>query len=139
MKRAERQPMWSAEAQRIPAYQATGLLTAGFAGESPQEAKIRDGGYPPVSLARDAPVLAFWADFFGTQPGDRLTMRIEGPDGTRIRDGQYVFDRWSAARTRWAGTAMPGSGWPIGMYHGVLSLTRGSIPVVKAERDVEIK
>ncbi|PWC31983.1 M23 family metallopeptidase [Azospirillum sp. TSO22-1] len=134
-----RAPLWGEAARTALAYQATGVLNAGFAGEAPVDAKARDGGYAGAAPGRDAPVLAFWGDLFGGQAGDQLSLRIHGPDGREIKRGTATLPKPLAALFLAVAANRPAAGWPPGTYSGRLSVTRNGAVVADAERRIEIR
>ncbi len=132
-------PLWNEAARQALAYRPTGVLNAGFAAETPNEAKARDGAYDAAAPGRDAPVLAFWAEIFGGQAGDRLELRIRGADGREIQRSSGVVPRPLAALVVATAAKRPAAGWPPGVYRGQFSLTRNGAVAVDAERRVEIR
>lgn len=132
-------PLWSAAAQKTLAYRATGLLGAGFATEVAQHDKAQDGAYADTAPTRDAPVLSFWVELFGAQPGDRLAVRLQGPDGRPLRNAQGGVDRPMAVLFIQAEAPRPSGGWAAGTYRARFTLTRGGSTVADGERQVEIR
>jgi murein DD-endopeptidase MepM/ murein hydrolase activator NlpD len=134
-----RTPLWSEAAGRTLAYQPTGVLHAGFAAEPPVDATARDGGYDGLAPGRDAPVLAFWAELFGGQAGDRLELRISGPDGRDLQRSAGTVPKPLAALFLAATASRPAAGWPPGLYRGQLTLTRKGAVAAEAVRRIEIR
>lgn len=134
-----RAPLWSGAARAVLAYQATGVLNAGFAGEPPVDAKARGGAYGDAAPGRDAPVLAFWGDLFGGQAGDQVSLRLHAPDGREIKRGTATLPKPLAAVFLGVAANRPAAGWPPGTYRGQLSVTRNGAVVAEAERRVEIR
>lgn len=134
-----RAPLWAEAAGRAFAYQPTGVLQAGFAAEAPVDAKARDGGYDGMAPERDAPVLAFWAELFGGQAGDRLELRISGPDGRDLQRSAGTVPKPLAALFLAATATRPATGWPPGLYRGQLTVTRKGSVVAETVRRIEIR
>jgi len=75
-------PLWRPDALAALAYQAGGLLRAGFATETPTLARALDGAYD--AAIADAPALMFWAVAWGLRDGDRESIRLIAPDGRTL-------------------------------------------------------
>ena len=117
------------------AYQAGGLLDAGFAGEVPQFAQIKDGLPDPVTLPSDAGGLVLWGFAFGTRAGDTMAFSIAGPEGWR-HEQVVEFGRAQAQLFRASGRRQPQGGWPKGTYRGSVILSRGD--QVLGEQQLEV-
>jgi hypothetical protein len=133
--------LWSAAAQAALAYQAGGLLRAGFAAEAPKLARALDGEYD--AAASDAPVLVFWAVAWGLREGDRETIRLIAPDGRVLTEGGGALPGNEAQRLRYIGKKRNGAGFPPGRYRGEYRVTRatadGSETVVEVVRVLELR
>ena len=139
--RIDRASLWSPAAQAALAYQAGGLLRAGFAAETPGLARALDGGYD--GTVPDPPVLVFWAVAWGLRGGDRETIRLIAPDGRTLAERGSVLTRNQAQRIRYIGTKPTGAGFPPGRYHGAYRVTRetgdGNVTVVEVVRVLELR
>lgn len=131
--------LWAPAAREALGYRATGLLNAGFATGEPKAETARDGGYDGVRPAPDTPVLGAWAEIFGGQEGDRLNLRVTGPDGRLLHETGGAVPRPLAAL--FVGTAVPkrAGSWPAGTYRVTVRLLRGDRPVVDETRSVELR
>ena len=131
-------PLWSPAAQAALAYQAGGLLRAGFAAKAPGLAGTLDGAYdaPPDT---QAPALVFWAVAWGLREGDRETIRLIGPDGRIRAEASGALPRNQAQWLRYAAHKRPISGFPPGRYRGEYRVTRGGKIVAEAVRVVDLR
>jgi murein DD-endopeptidase MepM/ murein hydrolase activator NlpD len=135
-------PMWSPAAQAALAYQAGGLLRAGFAAEAPKLARALDGDYdvPPTT---QAPALVFWAVAWGLREGDREFFRLIAPDGSALAEGDGALPRNKAQWLRYIGKKRKGAGFPPGRYRGEYRVERategGSETVVEVVRVLELR
>ena len=74
--------LWHEDAR--PSYRAFQVVAVGFAtGRADMESLQRDAASPTV-LSADAPALVLWVITLGIEPGDRLNLRIVGPDGNTV-------------------------------------------------------
>jgi len=69
--------------------------------------------------------LVLWVEIFGVQAGDRIRFRMTGPDGALLFEREVPVERTQARRFAFAGTRMPTGTWPLGVYTGTVTLTRG--------------
>jgi murein DD-endopeptidase MepM/ murein hydrolase activator NlpD len=116
-------PLWRPEALELLAYQGTALYNAGFAGEAPAGEKIIEGAYRRVEFPSDTPALVFWMEAFGVRAGDRLHLRLEGPNGL-VAESEDLLIKDQARRWAFVGRKRPGEAWPSGIYRGDASLRR---------------
>ncbi len=135
-------PLWSPAAQAALAYQAGGLLRAGFAAEAPELARALDGSYdaPPTT---QAPALVFWAVAWGLRAGDRESFRLTAPDGRVLAEGSGALPRNQAQWLRYIGKQRTGAEFPPGRYRGEYRVTRdtegGSEIVAEVVRVLELR
>jgi murein DD-endopeptidase MepM/ murein hydrolase activator NlpD len=136
--------LWAPEVAAALAYRPTGLLTAGFAVEPPEDAAILAGTYDDLaSVPPDAPVLAFWANLYGTQKDDRQSMRIVGPDGTLLAQNTSTLPGPKASWRPWIGVKRKAAAWPPGTYRGLYTIVRrsasgGEETVVDIAREIQV-
>lgn len=116
--------LWAAAQQ----YEAGGLYAAGFADHIPHgtETKEHAGGTERLSI--DAPALVVWGAMFGAARGDRITVRLTGPDGTLLLDQAVAVDGDQAWRVSAIGKKRPPNGWRSGRYDGAITLERPGRP-----------
>ena len=135
--------MWSSAAQTALAYQAGGLLRAGFAAEAPKLARALDGAYDDGPPATQAPALVFWAVAWGLREDDRETIRLIAPDGRVLAEGNGALPRDEAQWLRYIGKKQEAAGFPPGRYRGEYRVERategGSETVVEVVRILELR
>ncbi len=137
--RGPRQGLWREEAMRRLAYQASGVLNAGFASRAPSLRGIERGGYgadPPTARSD----LWFYARMFGLQPGDRQRLRVFGPQERLVME--WTSAPAESAETLWLqpiGRQAPADGWPAGRYRGEFILIRNGAVVLESLAEVEIR
>ncbi len=131
--------LWTDAALEQMAYQATGLLSAGFARQVPQKKKARRGMYGKGPFTSDMPAIVFWVDLFGAQKGDRQVFRIKGPKGRIWVDQQERLDASNVSWFAYAGKRKPASGWPAGQYIGSYQLTRQGKTMVAITRKLTVR
>ncbi len=136
-------PLWSPAARAALAYQAGGLLRAGFAAGVPELARALDGDYDDAAAAVLAPALVFWAVAWGLREGARETIRLIAPDGATLAEGGGNLPRNKAQRLRYIGKKRKAAGFPPGRYRGEYRVTRetggGTQTVVEVVRVLELR
>jgi hypothetical protein len=118
-------PLWNDRALAALAYQASGLLGAGFAAAPPESRRILEGEYQETELPADAPALIFWVEVFGVRSGDREHLRLVAPDGKVLAEHRASLSGNKARQERYVGKRRRGAPWPAGAYRGEYRLTRG--------------
>ena len=107
-----------------PSYRAFQVLAVGFAtGRVDMESLRRDAASPTV-LSADAPALVLWVITLGIEPGDRLHLRIVGPDGNTVFSQERESKRTRIRRLDFGGRRVRGDGWTPGVHIGEVSLVR---------------
>lgn len=104
------------------ALQPGGIISGGFATEVPEFDALKRGQITPPDAA--SPGFVFWAYLFGTRAGDRLELRLTGPDGV-IAENTTTLDRTQAQSFRALGKRLRAAQWPSGPYLGEAILYRG--------------
>jgi len=107
--------------ENIPTPQG-GLLSTGFSAAVPSFEDVKAGTAHVDQLRSDAPIV-IWAYMFGSQPGDRVSLTIDGPNGPLFQS-EDVLDRGQALVFRAGGLNAPPDGWPSGVYNGDAALIR---------------
>jgi hypothetical protein len=103
-------------------YRGFDLFNAGFAGEAPDQERIRNGAYRHHRLPASAGALVLWAEVYGVEKGDRLAFTIIAPDGTEFSANEQVIPKRQACRFGFSGRKRPANGWPPGIYQGRVTL-----------------
>ena len=106
-----------------PVYRPGGLIAAGFAAGVPDYDEIKAGAAGTPDLPADSPALVLWAHAFAARAGDRITLRITGPDGKTAFDTDIPLDRAQAQLFRAAGKRLS-TPLDIGLWHGTATLRR---------------
>lgn len=118
---AETDSLWSAAARRHLAYQPGGVVDIGITNTAPSLAFIRKGG--PVGQASvNSGTLIMWARFFGVMTGDKLNLRLVGPDG-EVFSNASEMKKNRAEEMRYAGRRST-VGWPRGRYRAIATIVR---------------
>ena len=126
--------LWHEDAR--PGYRASQVVAAGFAtGPVDMESLHRDAASPSV-LSADAPALVLWVVTLGIELGDRLSLRVVGPDGETVFSQEKEMERTQIRRLDFGGRKVRGDGWPPGVYIGDVSLVR---PGVRKDGKLEFR
>ncbi len=134
-------PLWRPDVLTDLTYRPAVFYNAGFASEAPKNERIVEGLYRQESFAAEVPALVFWMEAFGVRVGDRLTLRLEGPEGT-IAMSEDTLVKDQARRWAFVGRKRPGAAWPTGLYQGEAILQRetASGPLSwRISRSVEVR
>ncbi len=129
--------LWKPEVLDTLRYIPTGILLAGWANETPDWNKARNGEYP--TPGNDAAALVFWVEVFGVQAGDRQTFEMFGPQGERLLTSKTVIPSNKAIWLGYAGKPRPPQGWAAGAYRAEYRLERNGIPVATTMHHLEIR
>ena len=121
-----------------PAYRPGGIVAAGLAADPPAYASVLAGLPAGDALPADGPALVIWAHLFGTRAGDRVILRITGPDGATVAETTAAIDRTQARSYRYAGRRTPPGGWPAGRYEGVVEHWRDGQMLERAVTSVAL-
>lgn len=109
--------------QTPPPYRPGGVLSVGFADAVPEFDAIKAGRAAAATLRADAPALVVFGYAFGGKAGDRLQLRIDGPDGVLVDETvEIVKDQAQFFR---AVGKKRSANWQPGKYQGTVSLQRG--------------
>ena len=132
--------LWNRQTLAALPYRTGILYNAGFAAEAPNPDEARDGRYLGFAAGTDAPALVLWADAFNVRKGDRIVLRIEGPDGAEILTRDFQIDKDQARRFFYAGTKRKDAAWQPGIYRGEARMLREESKVVsELEARAEIR
>jgi hypothetical protein len=120
--------LWKISVAARLKYLTSGVISSGFAIKKPDITGIEKGLFRKTSATVDAPLLVFWIQMYGLQPGDRYETALTGPGDTVLaRDGKTHAGRHKAQWYSWIGKRRPKSGvWPAGRYTGYYRLMRKS-------------
>ncbi len=118
--------MWSDMAKRELKYIPTFFVNTGFSETKPKgRTDLESGEKKEKVLNPAAPTLFFWSYYIGSQQGDKVSLRITGPDGRKLK--AYNPPRMSKnqiAKNLFVGVKKPPAGWRSGTYRGEITVTR---------------
>ncbi|MFN3645473.1 MAG: M23 family metallopeptidase [Gemmobacter sp.] len=114
------------------AYLPAALTGAGIATDPPDFAQVLAGLPTPDLLQADGPALVVWAVVMGPKAGDRLSLRLTGPQGP-LHEQTVTLDRDQARAFRFSGRRTPAGGWPPGPYRAEIALIRDNRVLDRAE------
>jgi hypothetical protein len=117
-------PLWTDAALAALAYREDAVFDAGFAPGAADSWIARAGGYADFTLAANTPALVFWVDVLGHRAGDRQLVRLLGPDGGALAQGEDTADETRVQWFQFVGLKRPATGWPPGRYRGEYTLVR---------------
>ena len=115
--------LWQDDAGVI--FRPVQISKIGLSGQKIDQNQIDQNGQTGFQGTSDA--LLLWTEIWGTQPGDRLTLKITAPDGTVIVNNTSVLDAIKARYLRYGGIKRKSPTWPQGHYTGLVRLERDGI------------
>ncbi|WP_371156475.1 M23 family metallopeptidase [Jannaschia sp. 2305UL9-9] len=125
--------------QVTPPYEPGGFLSVGLSSAVPPFADIKAGTADADSLPPDAPALVVWAAMFGGQAGDRIALRILGPNGAEVFAHDATLERTQAELFRAAGRRLNATRWRGGTYTGTATLMRDGEILDRIETAIPIR
>jgi len=126
--------LWSPAALPALAYQASGVLLAGFAPESPSREKAEAGAYHASAVEVLSPALVFWVEIFGARQDDHWSLELTAPDGAVLAKNTGQISRNMAIFLPVTGRKRGPPPWPAGTYLGRFRLERQGVVVLEEER-----
>src|SRR5689334_9969714 len=97
--------LWDEAARTALLYQPIAIYNAGFSGAAPNADAIRRGERTAPSSSGAALVL--WADIFGIEQGDRIDLKVTGPDGNPVLEDTRTMEKHFIRRFGFAGKRTP--------------------------------
>ena len=117
--------LWQKDALAQLTGETTALYNAGFSPERPDVKAVRSGHLDGGRLSPKAPALVLWVDMFWVEAGDRLSFRIDGPDGKPLARRDIQVKKTQARRFVFYGKKRKANKmWPAGTYRGKITLVR---------------
>ncbi|WP_299043424.1 M23 family metallopeptidase [uncultured Tateyamaria sp.] len=124
--------------QTPPPYRPGGVLDVGFADGVPNFNDVKAGTAGAGRMPSDAPALVVFGYAFGGKAGDRMQLRIDGPEGTLI-DDEVEIDRNQAQFFRAIGKKRTQANWPTGRYTGTVVLRRGQREISRVQGETIVQ
>ena len=133
----DRNPVWATEAGI--GYSPFVLQSIGFASRPVEKNDLLADASSPENMPRDGEALVLWAQAYGVRPGDRLTLRIDGPAGRILTETTIEIDKMQAYRMIFIGRRTPAAGWSAGLYRGSVTMARaGETGPAEVLREIEV-
>ena len=130
--------LWREEAVEALRYRPSGVLVAGFAGETPDRGRAQRGEYR-AAIDASAPALVFWIEVFGLRGGDVERFEILDPDGKVIARREQPVERNYAVRFSYGGHRRGESAWPAGEYLARYWLERSGRAIARTQVRVSVR
>ena len=129
--------LWTESALQDMPYQATGLLSAGFADQAPKAEKARRRLYSKPQAS--SPAIVFWVDLFGVQKHDEQRFVLYGPEGKKLLENEKVLEKSNVSQFTYAGKRRPSTGWKKGKYKAKYTLRRQGKTQVQVIRKFKLR
>jgi hypothetical protein len=121
-------------ALRAPLKYAGGtIVNYGFAAHEVSFDDIEAGKLHAATLPTQGPLLVLWVVAVGVAPGDRVALRLAGPDGATLAETDLPIDRAQIRIMRLIGKRVPQGGFAAGIYRAELAVTRARDGAVDAK------
>lgn len=130
--------LWQDGAIGGASYARSAIYNAGFSGVTPNVAAIRAGLFNDETLPATAPVIAFWADMFWVEAGDRITMKVLDPDGGIFAKNTITPEKHQARQYMFVGKKLKAQRWRAGQYIGLISIERTGKKPIEEGRELTI-
>lgn len=120
-----------------PAYERSGLFTAGFSIVVPSFDAVKSGSARRAVAARDE-ALVLYGHAFYPEDGDVLEFSARGPDGG-IFTHEEEIEEAQAQLFRAFGRQAPDAGWPAGDYAGTVLHRRGETVIAVRHAEITVR
>lgn len=120
-----------------PAYERTGLFTAGFATSVPEFEAVQTGAARVTETAPNTP-LVLYGHVFHAEPGDTLTLSARGPGGD-VFSTTVTLEKPQTQLFRAFGRKSPEGGWAEGDYRGYVTLKRDGRVLAVRHADIRVR
>jgi hypothetical protein len=109
-------PLWRPDLRAALAYQPVAIAAVGLADRVPKHEDVVSGTADDRPLTGRSPGMVGYVLAYNLQQGDRVTIRITGPDGAVVAEPSSAVERDTPRATRSGGRRAPERGWPAGAY-----------------------
>jgi len=116
--------LWSPAAASALQDASAAIVAAGVASQEPRWEDAKAGRLNSRLLPARGPNFIVWLEVQAVQPGDRLKIRITGPDGQAVFQQSLTIDKANLRNFRYFGRRTPSNGWPLGVYQIELTSIR---------------
>ena len=117
-------PLWSPAALAAMPYRPGAISNGGITDEQPDAISTRMGRHREVAARATAPTLFVWADFYWVAVGDRVRLRLFGPNNEMLINGAQVVEKLQARQFIFTGTPRKTPVWPTGTYRAEFVVLR---------------
>ena len=118
-------PLWGAAQPPLQAYAAGALYNAGLATRRPSAPAVRNGEFRAVRPRSADARIYLWAEAFGVQPDDRVSLSLREPEGELVINSSAQVERPLARIFRFAGAERRGAEWRRGAYAARIEVRGG--------------
>ena len=118
-------PLWSnAALAALTPYRPSAISNGGITDEKPDAAATRQGRHREAVANASAPTLFVWADFYWVAVGDRIRLRLFGPNNEMLVNGAQVVEKLQARQFIFTGAQRKTPVWPTGAYRAEIVILR---------------
>ena len=118
-------PLWSEPARTaLVPYRPSAIYNGGITAEIPDPAQARRGLHRETTVSASVPALIAWADIFWVAAGDRVRVRLFGPNDEILADNTQPVEKLQARWFIYAGARRQAPAWPAGIYRAEIVVLR---------------
>ena len=132
---ADGQDLWQEPRDLLLEDAGGALIETGLAGRPLGTLELETARATPA--ASQAPALLFYARLINLKRGDRVALKLTGPDGLVAESEGQPLDKNKAQWVAYAGRKTRGS-WPAGTYTGEVMLLRGGEEILRETADYQL-
>lgn len=124
--------LWDEATAKALQYKSGEFIETGFAAAIPSTLELEHGGDRIAAANPEADGLVFYARLMNGRAGDRIRVRVTGPNGFAAEGLGEPFDRPKAMAVSAAGRKRRGARFAGGRYEGMAELVRDGVVVTDA-------
>ncbi len=107
-----------------PPYEPAHVTTIGFTKRFPTNQDIMDGLLSAQSETTEIRRLSLWGMLMNTMPNDRITLKIETPDGRILKEESLTIENNKRYFPIYLTVSRNHRIWDAGQYRGIITITR---------------
>lgn len=130
--------LWDEQAAKAFVAADATVLGAGFAADTAAIERL-EADDRPAEPVRTSDVILFYLRAANVKAGDRVSFRLDGPDGVLAEATLDPYDRPKAVIGPFVGKKRTGSEWPAGPYQGSAKILRDGKVIALRQSRMELK
>ncbi len=131
--------LWDDATRKQLTYRKGRLMSSGFADRPVEPSEILKQLPDERGIASNSPALVAYGWWINLQRGDRILIRLTGPNGKIASQTSKPLTRAKAQYVQFAGKKRPPGGWPAGTYTSAAAVIRGGKALLGQRRKFEMR